>query len=168
MLGGCSNVRESLGLVRQSPDEFTVVTKSPLVLPPDFGLRPPIPGAPPVAQAADPQAQALNALANAGGVGPAAAAPARAGLTPGETALLGAAGTAAAEQGIRARVDLETRQVADRNRGYVEALLFWQQPEQNRLLDPVAEAARLRAQGAATTGPAQLPTARRVGGGLFN
>ncbi|MBM3507404.1 MAG: DUF3035 domain-containing protein, partial [Alphaproteobacteria bacterium] len=71
MLGGCSNVRESLGLVRQSPDEFTVVTKSPLVLPPDFGLRPPIPGAPPVAQAADPQAQALNALANAGGVGPA-------------------------------------------------------------------------------------------------
>ena len=38
-LGGCGGVRQSLGLVRTSPDEFAVVAKPPLVLPPDFGLR---------------------------------------------------------------------------------------------------------------------------------
>ncbi len=168
-LGGCSNVRESLGLVRQSPDEFTVVAKPPLVLPPDFGLRPPIPGAPPIAQAADPQARALAALGNAGGRAvPGAPAPARADLTPGENALLGAAGTAVAEPGIRARVDLEARQLAQRDRNVIEALLFWQNPQTNPALDPVAEAARLRAQGQPTTGVGGAPTARRVGTGLFN
>jgi hypothetical protein len=168
-LGGCSNVRESLGLVRQSPDEFTVVAKAPLILPPDFGLRPPIPGAPPLAEAVDPQAQALNALATAGGrAAPAAQATPRAGLTQGENALLGAAGTAIAEPGIRARVDLEARQVAERNRTAIEALLFWQNPRDNPALDPGAEAARLRAQGTPTTGVAGTPTARRVGTGLFN
>ncbi len=168
-LGGCGNVRESLGLVRQSPDEFTVVAKPPLVLPPDFGLRPPIPGAPPITQAADPQAQALAALTAAGGrEGNGRQVEARPGLTPGENALLGAAGTAVAEPGIRARVDLEARQLAERDRNAIEALLFWQNPQTNPALDPVAEAARLRAQGQPTTGVAGAPTARRVGTGLFN
>ncbi len=168
-LGGCGNVRESLGLVRQSPDEFTVVAKAPLVLPPDFGLRPPIPGAPPITQAVDPQAQALAALGNPGGRAAAGTpAPVRADLTVGENALLGAAGTAVAEPGIRARVDLEARQLAERDRNAVEALLFWQNPQKNPALDPIAEAARLRAQGQPATGGADAPTARRVGTGLFN
>jgi hypothetical protein len=166
-LGGCGNVRESLGLVRSSPDEFTVVAKAPLVLPPDFSLRPPIPGAPPIAQAADPQAQAFAALTNAGRGPAAAAAPARPGLTAGENALLGAAGAGMADPGIRARVDLETRQIAERQRTAIEALLFWQNRPEKQALDPAAEAARLRAQGQPTTG-GQLPTARRVGTGLFN
>ena len=45
-LAGCSgSVQESLGLGKRQPDEFQVVRRAPLVLPPDFNLRPPEPGA---------------------------------------------------------------------------------------------------------------------------
>lgn len=43
---GCSSIGGALGLEKRAPDEFAVVTKAPLVIPPDFSLRPPQPGAP--------------------------------------------------------------------------------------------------------------------------
>src|ERR1700749_332981 len=46
LLAGCGEVRESLGLGRNAPDEFAVVDRPPLSMPPDFDLRPPQPGAP--------------------------------------------------------------------------------------------------------------------------
>ena len=46
-LSGCGSLRNLAGLQKKSPDEFAVTTKAPLVIPPDFSLRPPIPGAPP-------------------------------------------------------------------------------------------------------------------------
>ena len=46
-LSGCSSIRDLAGLQKKSPDEFAVTTKAPLVIPPDFNLRPPMPGAPP-------------------------------------------------------------------------------------------------------------------------
>src|SRR5688572_33350449 len=42
--GGCSGVKETLGLTKQSPDEFKVVSRAPLSMPPDYNLRPPTPG----------------------------------------------------------------------------------------------------------------------------
>lgn len=45
--GGSSSVRNTLGLNRAAPDEFKVVSRPPLSVPPGFGLRPPEPGAPP-------------------------------------------------------------------------------------------------------------------------
>ena len=36
----------ALGITKVTPDEFRVVTKAPLVLPPDYSLRPPAPGEP--------------------------------------------------------------------------------------------------------------------------
>ena len=44
---GCGSMR-ALGGAKVTPDEFRVVTKAPLVVPPDFALRPPAPGEPPV------------------------------------------------------------------------------------------------------------------------
>jgi hypothetical protein len=44
-LGGCADPKKALGLGKRSPDEFTVVTRAPLSLPPEFALRPPQPGA---------------------------------------------------------------------------------------------------------------------------
>jgi hypothetical protein len=45
VLGGCSNIRESLGSIRTAPDEFNVVTRAPLRLPPDLeDLPEPQPG----------------------------------------------------------------------------------------------------------------------------
>lgn len=44
-LSACGgDVRESLGLTRESPDEFVVVSRPPLAVPPEFKLIPPEPG----------------------------------------------------------------------------------------------------------------------------
>ena len=45
-LAACGGVADTLGLGRNPPDEFAVVDRPPLSLPPDFELRPPRPGAP--------------------------------------------------------------------------------------------------------------------------
>lgn len=46
LLGGCGEeMRKSFGLGKNAPDEFQVVRRAPLSLPPDFALRPPQPGA---------------------------------------------------------------------------------------------------------------------------
>lgn len=38
-------VRETLGITRKAPDEFVVVSRPPLSVPPEFDLKPPQPGA---------------------------------------------------------------------------------------------------------------------------
>ena len=42
-LAGCGQgtVQDALGMGKRSPDEFAVVSRAPLILPPDFDLRPP-------------------------------------------------------------------------------------------------------------------------------
>lgn len=40
----CSDIRGALGYDKRAPDEFSVVTRAPLSVPPNFGLRPPQPG----------------------------------------------------------------------------------------------------------------------------
>ena len=58
VLTGCSGAKEQLGLTRTLPDEFAVVKRAPLALPPDYNLRPPAPGAPrPQEEATDAQAR---------------------------------------------------------------------------------------------------------------
>src|SRR6185503_19794395 len=45
LLTGCGNVKQELGITRPPPDEFTVLKRAPLSMPPDYALRPPQPGA---------------------------------------------------------------------------------------------------------------------------
>jgi len=46
LLAGCGEeMKKSFGLGKNAPDEFAVVRRAPLSLPPDFALRPPQPGA---------------------------------------------------------------------------------------------------------------------------
>src|SRR3954469_24670937 len=61
VLSGCDALRNAAGLTKKSPDEFAVTTKAPLVIPPDFNLRPPTPGAPP-SNTRDPSTNAEIAL----------------------------------------------------------------------------------------------------------
>jgi hypothetical protein len=44
-LPGCSDFRAIMGMDRTGPDEFAVESRAPLLIPPDFNLRPPTPGA---------------------------------------------------------------------------------------------------------------------------
>lgn len=46
LLPGCSDLRIALGMDRVGPDEFAIESRAPLLIPPDFDLRPPQPGAP--------------------------------------------------------------------------------------------------------------------------
>ncbi|MBC6441074.1 MAG: DUF3035 domain-containing protein [Rhodospirillales bacterium] len=62
LLGGCSSVRDSLGLDTKAPDEFNVVSRAPLAMPATLGSLPePEPGAP-RPQEVQPSAQAQYAL----------------------------------------------------------------------------------------------------------
>lgn len=43
-LGACGTLRTISGLEKNSPDEFAVVTRPPLIIPPEYTLTPPEPG----------------------------------------------------------------------------------------------------------------------------
>ena len=115
-LTGCQSLRDAAGLQKKSPDEFAVTTKAPLVIPPDFNLRPPMPGAPP-ANTLDPSSNAEIALFN--NADPQTVAAGMAGdYTPGEKMLLANAKVQRADPGIRARLNADQRaaiQNADRS-----------------------------------------------------
>ena len=116
-LSGCDTLRKAAGLNKKSPDEFAVTTKAPLVIPPDFSLRPPLPGAPPT-NSLDPSATAENALF-AGSADPqTVAAGMRGNYTPGEKMFLANAKAENSDPGIRARLNADQRaaiQNADRS-----------------------------------------------------
>jgi len=42
LVSACSTVKQELGVARNSPDEFTVVKRAPLTLPPEYNLVPPL------------------------------------------------------------------------------------------------------------------------------
>ena len=41
VLTGCDSARKALTQTKAAPDEFSVYTRAPLTMPPDYGLRPP-------------------------------------------------------------------------------------------------------------------------------
>lgn len=58
--GGAANIKDTLGIGRKAPDEFRVVSRPPLSVPPQFSLRPPSSGlASPIITPADTQAQSI-------------------------------------------------------------------------------------------------------------
>jgi len=164
VLAACSGVRQQLGLARSAPDEFTVVRKAPLVIPPDFNLRPPQPGTlgP---QEPDPSTRAQTALLG-GDSRPGPAATSR-----GEQALLASAGTAAAAPNIREVLAAESS-LTQRDENFVQRLMFWRSDEQIRdVVRPAQETRRLQQQAAAantSAGDQQPATIRRKGRSLLN
>ena len=58
---GCSAAGKALGVNKVTPDEFRVVARAPLVVPPDYSLRPPAPGEP-RPQELQPESQARAAM----------------------------------------------------------------------------------------------------------
>lgn len=144
-LTGCDNPKRALGLEKQAPDEFAVVTRAPLSLPPDFNLRPPRPG---VArpQEGTTRDQARRVITGAPlGSGPVMTRDLPAGASEGERALMARAGTDQAIPGIREVVDEETSALAQESRSFADVLLFWREPERfGTELDAAAESRRLR------------------------
>jgi len=149
-LTACENVKDQLGLGKQSPDEFRVVSRAPLSLPPDFTLRPPDPGTARPQEGTTIQ-QARSAVFRADDQQQASlqqALPAD-GRSRGEHALLSTAGADGVDPSIRQLVDQETKQINEESEDFIDTLVFWREPEQPGLIvDAEAEARRLRENAA--------------------
>ena len=169
-LVGCENAREQLGLEKQAPDEFRVLSRAPLTVPPEFALRPPRPGAarPQVGTATD---QARRTVFRLGDQQPSVQEiiPDD-GRSLGERAILMEAGASQVQPDIRQVVDRETQRVNEESQDFLEDLIFWRDaPLSGDIVDAESEARRLReaqAIGEPVTG-AGTPTIERRERGIF-
>ena len=143
LVGGCQGtLQEKLGLGKRQPDEFQVVRRQPLVIPPDYALRPPAPGEVGPAQSPSAEAQALL-------TGSPAATRQPANQSGAEVALLGAS-PVKADPGVRSEITQENGdlvQLADRTFLFILDFQKKQFQPKNEVLNPQAEASRLQAQG---------------------
>ncbi|MGH6897271.1 MAG: DUF3035 domain-containing protein [Geminicoccaceae bacterium] len=151
---GQGSVQSALGMGKRSPDEFAVVSRAPLILPPDYGLRPPRPGesrpgvdtpseqarASLVGRAAQPEAGADQEVLAAAFDEAAPTASA------GERALVSQAVTAPTDPDIRRKIAEENMRLAQVEQELFTRLLMWREPQGlGTTIDPAAESQRLRA-----------------------
>lgn len=150
VLTACSGtVQERLGLSRRAPDEFQVVRRQPLVVPPDYRL--PAPGTPSPAQSTNVASRDAQSTLF-GGLSGAASSTGTSGPSAAEEALLAALPGDAAPD-IRARLLTENTELTQIDESRFLFILDWQRDRMTRSegvttpLDPVAEAERLEAEG---------------------
>ncbi len=146
LLMGCQSVRDAAGLGKQGPDEFAVVTKQPLVIPPEYNLRPPRDGAPPTNQV-QPTDSAQSALFD---TDPAAAAKLVQGdFSQAEKLLLAQANAANPDPSIRQEVASDGRAMEPADDSFTQQVLFWQdKPVPGTNVDAETEDKRIQAQKA--------------------
>jgi hypothetical protein len=164
---GCSSVSSVFGSKKSPPDEFAVVTKAPLVMPPDYALRPPRPGE------ARPQDVEPGVRARQSVFGIREAPKVSTGeVSEGEVALLAAAGAEATDPNIRRIVDSETFALADKDQGFADRILFWERERipSDAVVDPAAEAERIRRNESEgrPTNEGQTPTIETDNEGFFD
>jgi hypothetical protein len=114
-LAGCQSASHALGLAKVTPDEFRVVSKAPLTLPPDYSLRPPAPGEP-RPQELEPESAAREAL-----IGERQAEV----RSDGEKLLVAKAGGDKADPLIRYVVDDQFGAIAHKDKGFADFVTFW-------------------------------------------
>jgi hypothetical protein len=153
-LSACDSLKQSAGLGKDTPDEFAVVTKAPLVIPPDFNLHPPAPGAA-AANQVEPTNAAQSALFAADPATVAASLPPT--MSTGERYLLASARIQDADPAIRQQIAADARGLRGSDDSFTDALLFrGSSAETSPPLDADAEARRIdaaRAGGAAAPAP---------------
>lgn len=116
-----------------TPDEFRVVTKPPLSIPPNYSLRPPAPGT--TIPAEVEMATTGNTAAFGTALGQNASAS--------EKALVSAAGANAVNPSIRAQVDWEETKAIRKSQTIADRILFWRKSN----AEDVASAAADNATG---------------------
>ncbi len=154
LASGCqTTVQETFGIGKRAPDEFQIVRRQPLIIPPDATLRPPRPGeAGPATQSASSQAREVL-------TGTPSPAPDTA-LSSGEQALLADTRTQA-QPDIRRLLLEENTELANIDESRFLVILDWQRRRmtpQGTPINAAAEAERLRAEGIASTGPVTIRT----------
>lgn len=160
-LSACSGAKEKLGLVKDAPDEFAVIRRAPLVVPPELARLPvPQPGAP---RPQEKSAQELAAEAVFGENVPqsveddiaendlfadvprdnvkSASQP-----TAAEAALIEAAGAQSASSDIRQVVNEENEDTAYEEQAVIDKIFDRKIEAEGSVLNPTEEAARIRQQ----------------------
>ena len=118
-LAGCTSTQKALGMSKVTPDEFRIVTKAPLVVPPDYALRPPAPGEP-RPQELQPESAARNALLGQREAGQ---------RSEGEKMLVAKAGAEKADPLVRYVVDDEFGDIAHKEKTFADSVMFWKKSE---------------------------------------
>jgi hypothetical protein len=166
---GCSTLRSVAGLDKSAtPDEFQVVSRAPLSIPPDFGLKAPDPGAQ-RPQETSPTDRARQIVIDRQ-VGADPVPSTVAGLSPSESALLRQAGATSANPNIRRDIDRETTTLAQADKRWIDSLLFWRSmPEPGEIVDADKESQRLRGNAALNkpTTEGQTPSIKKKQSALF-
>jgi hypothetical protein len=159
-LMGCESVRSAAGLTKEGPDEFAIVTKQPLIIPPEYNLRPPRDGAPPTNQVA-PTDTAQAALFD---TDPANAAKMVKGdYSQAEKLLLAQTGATNPDPSIRQLVTADGRAMEAADDGFTQQVLFWQDSppkDPGTNVDAEGEDRRLSSQKAAGQSPTTSPAAK--------
>lgn len=145
----------------RTPDEFRVVKKAPLTVPPDFNLRPPAPGE------ARPQELQPDAAARVAVFG----ADIGQGASEGEKLFVRKAGGDAVDRTVRTAVDYESSQLMRKNRSFADQILNFGRSSSTSepVIDAAAEAERVRSEKeslADVTGGKDVVIRRRSGGKL--
>jgi len=155
-LTACSSATKALGLKQSAPNEFNILTKAPLVVPPEYNLRPPRIGESSAENNYTQQAAREALIGNIDDAEP----------SRGEIALLQKAGAPRANPEIRVEIDGQNS-VERKTESLTDRILFWQGGQGVKTdgtpLDAEAEAQRLEAIAAATGG-GQFTITRRPGG----
>jgi hypothetical protein len=142
-LMSCNSIRDAAGITKQAPDEFAVVTKAPLIIPPDYNLHPPKPGAAPLNQTSPTQsAQAALYGDDTASV----AASINGNYSQAEKLLLAQSGAATADDGIRRTIAADNSNAEDTG-SLTDSLLFGGSaaPVGDKPVDADAEKARIDA-----------------------
>ena len=149
-LGGCNHAASAFGLNKVTPDEFRVVAKAPLVIPPDYSLRPPKPGEPRPQELQPESAARLAMLGEREGEA----------RSDGEKLLVAKAGADKADPLVRFVVDDEFGDLAHKDKTFADKVIFWHRDkgvgsdkdraeiaagaEQSAAIDPAVEAKQIK------------------------
>ena len=170
-LAGGDDFMRAIGKEKVVPDEFAVVSRAPLAVPPDFALRPPRFGAQRPQEVA-PTDQARQTVFRAGDQ-QASLPPAAQTRSEGETVLLNDAGAGGSPADIRKLVDSEAQDSGEMSDSFIDKLAFWRKEQKlgatDNVIDPTTEAERLKALKTggqtASSGLDGTPTIERTNSG---
>lgn len=149
-------VRETLGLNKDAPDEFRVVSRPPLSVPPEFHLRPPAPGEAPIgAPAAETVGRSLVLEDDGSDMTTrilqkpsveTAVDPVNSGslASTGEANLLSKAGTADADPTIRSQLHQDEKEAPEVEEEVTPLESWMGVKPSDPVVDPKAEAERIR------------------------
>ena len=137
-MGACGNqVKKTLGMERNMPDEFAVVERAPLTMPPNFSLAPPQPGKP-------RQADTQNDIARGLVLGSEISAPRsgqKAAISRAENVLLSKTGATQVDPNIRKEM---AEAPVDEPKTVAQKLGVASPGSEGKALNPVEEAKRLQ------------------------